>query len=42
MEREHDSADLIELGTASVETQGPVGVLFDEQIASLQQGLSDD
>jgi hypothetical protein len=42
MEREDSFADLVELGTASVETQGPVGVLEDQQLGQVVAGLSDD
>lgn len=43
MEREHDTADLIELGQASVETKGVVGLLNDD-VANLIEitGLTDD
>ncbi|WP_343611830.1 benenodin family lasso peptide [Novosphingobium sp.] len=36
----HD--DLIDLGTASVETLGPLGVISDENGKSPTAGLSDD
>jgi hypothetical protein len=38
MERE----DIIDLGTASVDTQGPVGVLQDQQLGVIVTGLADD
>lgn len=43
MEREHDTAELIELGQASVETKGVQGLFLDE-VANLIEtsGLSDD
>jgi hypothetical protein len=43
MDREHDSAELIELGEASVETKGVQGLFLDE-VANLIEtsGLSDD
>lgn len=41
MEREeHD--DLIDLGTASVETLGAGGIPVDENLGQFQAGLSDD
>lgn len=42
MEREHDTADLIELGTASVETQGVIGRKLDGVIQLEVEGLTDD
>jgi hypothetical protein len=42
MEREYDNADLIELGTASVETQGIVGRKNDGVIQLEVIGLTDD
>jgi len=42
MDRENSFADLVELGTASVETQGPVGVEEDTQLGQVVAGLTDD
>ena len=43
MEREHDTADLIDLGSASVETKGVQGQLDDVgQNLIPQGGLTDD
>lgn len=42
MEREHDTADLIELGTASIETRGVIGRKGDGVIQLIEEGLTDD
>lgn len=43
MERTHDQRDaLIDLGAASVETKGPVGLIKDEQAGRNSTGLTDD
>jgi hypothetical protein len=42
MERENDSADLVELGTASIETQGPIGSVEDVVLQQDVAGLTDD
>lgn len=42
MERDNDTIDLVELGTASVETQGVDGPLTDAQIGFNLGGISDD
>lgn len=42
MEREDNSIDLIDLGAASVETQGPGGTEFDGIDLQVPAGLSDD
>jgi hypothetical protein len=42
MEREMSIADLVELGTASVETQGPIGTVEDVVLLQEVAGLSDD
>ncbi len=43
MEREHDTAELIELGTASVETKGIVGLGTDQVLQVIPVGgMTDD
>ncbi|HEY9553144.1 benenodin family lasso peptide [Allosphingosinicella sp.] len=42
MERDHDiDTETIELGTASVETRGPVGPFIDERLTAPMPGLGD-
>lgn len=43
MNREHEAqTDLIELGTATVDTRGPAGIFADEVLTTFAEGLSND
>ncbi|MBV1691394.1 benenodin family lasso peptide [Novosphingobium sp. G106] len=42
MEREHDTAEVIELGTASAETKGVLGQKTDQGFNLIPQGMTDD
>lgn len=42
MEREHEQSELIDLGTASVETQGPLAEKIEFGVIGRPLGISDD